>query len=229
MPKLQVIVGTTRPTRAADRVVPWVVERAKAHGVFEVEVLDLRDWRLPFFQEHRGTIGDFSNPTYSDPVVRGWTRKVAEGDAFLIVSADNNHSVPGELKNAIDSVWVSFGFRNKPIGFVGLQRRNRRRSAGCRALGVDRGRGRGCAAAQQRPHPVRDRRVRRGRQTEESGHRHSARNHARRPRLVLERPRTRPGRRGARARRVPPPIRPRGFSKPHAMNVHCESSWCSHT
>jgi NAD(P)H-dependent FMN reductase len=119
MPKLQVIVGTTRPTRAADRVVPWVVERAKAHGVFEVEVLDLRDWRLPFFQEHRGTIGDFSNPTYSDPVVRGWNRKVAEGDAFLIVSAEYNHSVPGELKNAIDSVWVSFGFRNKPIGFVG--------------------------------------------------------------------------------------------------------------
>jgi NAD(P)H-dependent FMN reductase len=119
MPKLQVIVGTTRPTRAADRVVPWVVERAKGHGVFEVEVLDLRDGRLPFFQEHRGTIGDFSNPTYSDPVVRGWNRKVAEGDAFLIVSAEYNHSVPGELKNAIDSVWVSFGFRNKPIGFVG--------------------------------------------------------------------------------------------------------------
>jgi NAD(P)H-dependent FMN reductase len=54
--------------------------------------LDLRDWRLPFFQEHRATIGDFSNPTYSDPVVRGWNRKVAEGDAFLIVSAEYNHS-----------------------------------------------------------------------------------------------------------------------------------------
>jgi hypothetical protein len=67
MPKLQVIVGTTRPIRAADRVVPWVVERAKAHGVFEVQVLDLRDWRLPFFQEHRGTIGDFSNPDVLGP------------------------------------------------------------------------------------------------------------------------------------------------------------------
>jgi NAD(P)H-dependent FMN reductase len=114
MPKLQVIVGSTRPTRAADRVAPWVVARAERHGAFEVEVLDLRDWPLPFFQEHVGTLGDFS-----DPIVRSWNRKIAEGDAYLIVTAEYNHSVPGQLKNAIDSVFVSFGFRNKPIAFVG--------------------------------------------------------------------------------------------------------------
>jgi NAD(P)H-dependent FMN reductase len=119
MPKLQVIVGSTRPTRAADRVVPWVMERAQAHSEFEVELLDLREWPLPFFQEHSGTIGDISDPSYSDPIVRHWNRKIAEGDAYLIVTAEYNHSVPGQLKNAIDSVFVSFGFRNKPIGFVG--------------------------------------------------------------------------------------------------------------
>lgn len=119
MPKLQVIVGSTRPTRAADRVVPWIVARAHSHGGFEVEVLDLRDWPLPFFQEHMGTIGDISNPTYSDPVVRNWNRKIAEGDAYLVVTAEYNHSVPGQLKNAIDNVFISFGLRNKPIGFVG--------------------------------------------------------------------------------------------------------------
>ncbi len=119
MPKLQVIVGSTRPTRAADRVVPWVVDRAQRHAGFEVELLDLRDWPLPFFQEHLGTIGDISDPSYSDPIVRSWNRKIAEGDAFLMVTAEYNHSVPGQLKNAIDSVFVSFGFRNKPIGFVG--------------------------------------------------------------------------------------------------------------
>ena len=32
MRKLGVIVGSTRPTRAADRVVPWIVERAQSHG-----------------------------------------------------------------------------------------------------------------------------------------------------------------------------------------------------
>jgi NAD(P)H-dependent FMN reductase len=119
MPKLQIIVGSTRPTRSADKVVPWVVDRAERQGDFEVEVLDLRDWPLPFFQEHMGTIGDFADPTYSDPIVRAWNRKLAEGDAYLIVTAEYNHSVPGQLKNAIDSVFVSFAFRNKPIGFVG--------------------------------------------------------------------------------------------------------------
>src|SRR5579863_9610525 len=119
MPKLQVIVGSTRPTRAADRVAPWVSERAASHGAFEVEVLDLRDWPLPFFQEHFGTLGDISDPTYSDPLVRSWNNKIAEGDAYLIVTAEYNHSVPGQLKNAIDNVFVSFALRNKPIAFVG--------------------------------------------------------------------------------------------------------------
>lgn len=119
MPKLQVIVGSTRPTRSADSVLPWITAAAERHGGFEVEVLDLRDWPLPFFQEHMGTIGDFSDPTYSDPIVRGWNQKVAEGDAYLILTAEYNHSVPGQLKNAIDSVFISYALRNKPIGFVG--------------------------------------------------------------------------------------------------------------
>ena len=119
MSKLQIIVGSTRPTRAADRVFPWVMDRASHHGAFEVELLDLRDWPLPFFQEHIGTIGDFSNPTYSAPIVKAWNQKIGEGDAYLIISAEYNHSVPGQLKNAIDSVFVSFALRNKPVGLVG--------------------------------------------------------------------------------------------------------------
>jgi NAD(P)H-dependent FMN reductase len=119
MHKLQIIVGSTRPTRAAERVFPWVIERASNHGAFDVELLDLRDWQLPFFQEHMGTIGDFADPTYSDPLVKAWNNKLAEGDAYLIVTAEYNHSVPGQLKNAIDSVFVSWALRNKPIGFVG--------------------------------------------------------------------------------------------------------------
>ena len=85
VPKLQVIVGSTR---AAERVFPWVVERPQRHGAFDLELLDLRDWQLPFFQEHMGTIGDFSDPTYSDPTVKAWNKKTAEGDAYLIVTAE---------------------------------------------------------------------------------------------------------------------------------------------
>jgi len=117
--KLQIIVGSTRPTRAADKVVPWVASRAASHAEFETEVLDLRDWQLPMFGEHFGSIGDPEDPSYSGEIVRRWNRKIAEADAYLIITPEYNHSVPGELKNAIDSVFVSFGFRNKPMTFVG--------------------------------------------------------------------------------------------------------------
>jgi len=119
MPKLQIIIGSTRPTRAADRVAPWVIERATAHGGFDVEVLDLRDWPLPMFAEHMGTIGDFQDPTYSDPIVKRWNQKIKEADAYLVITPEYNHSVPGVLKNAIDSIFVSFAFRNKPVVAVG--------------------------------------------------------------------------------------------------------------
>ena len=117
--KLQIIIGSTRPGRAADRVVPWVTERATAHPAFEVEVLDLRDWPLPIFAEHFGTIGDINDPTYSDPLIWRWNHKIKEADAYLVITPEYNHSVPGVLKNAIDSVWLSFAFRNKPIVAVG--------------------------------------------------------------------------------------------------------------
>jgi NAD(P)H-dependent FMN reductase len=117
--KLQVIVGSTRPNRAADKVVPWVTRHAAVHEGFEIELLDLRDWPLPMFGEHMGSIGDPRDPSYSGEIVRRWNRKIAEADAYLVITPEYNHSIPGELKNAIDTVFVSFGFRNKPVAAVG--------------------------------------------------------------------------------------------------------------
>jgi NAD(P)H-dependent FMN reductase len=117
--QLHIIIGSTRPTRAADLVAPWVIDRATAHPAFDVEVLDLRDWPLPMFGEHAGTIGDRNDPTYSEPIVRRWNRKMAEADAFLIITPEYNHSIPGVLKNALDNVFVSYALRNKPVGAIG--------------------------------------------------------------------------------------------------------------
>ncbi|HWG02070.1 MAG TPA: NAD(P)H-dependent oxidoreductase [Trebonia sp.] len=118
MSKLIVIIGSTRPTRSADLVLPWLTEKVTAHPAFEAEIADLRDWPLPIFAEHMGTIGDRNDPTYSDPLVKAWNSKIKGADAFVVVTPEYNHSVPGGLKNAIDSVWVSYGFRNKPVAFV---------------------------------------------------------------------------------------------------------------
>jgi NAD(P)H-dependent FMN reductase len=119
MSRLQIIIGSTRPGRAADLVAPWVIDEARKHGGFDVEVLDLRDRPLPMFAETFETVGDFDDPTYSSPIVRSWNQKIAEADAYLVITPEYNHSVPAVLKNAIDSVFVSFAFRNKPIVAVG--------------------------------------------------------------------------------------------------------------
>jgi NAD(P)H-dependent FMN reductase len=117
--KLQVIVGSTRETRNADLVLAWVRDRAVRHTAFEVEALDLRDWPLPMFAEHVGTLGDFIDPPYSAPIVKQWNKKIAEADAYLFITPEYNHSIPAVLKNAIDSVFTSFAFRYKPAAFLG--------------------------------------------------------------------------------------------------------------
>jgi NAD(P)H-dependent FMN reductase len=119
MSKVLVIVGSTRPGRAADLVAPWIIARARAYEGFDVEVADLRDWPLPIFAEHPGTIGDINDPTYSEPIVRAWNKTVKQADAYIVVTPEYNHSIPAVLKNAIDTVWLSFGFRNKPVAAVG--------------------------------------------------------------------------------------------------------------
>jgi NAD(P)H-dependent FMN reductase len=112
--ELQIVVGSTRPGRAADRFVPWLVDRAERHGRFSVRLLDLRDWDLPFFQEptEKMVAGRFSTPT-----VERWNEVVAAGEAYLFVFPEYNHSVPAVLKNAFDHA-LGARLRNKPAGFV---------------------------------------------------------------------------------------------------------------
>lgn len=119
MLKLHILNGSTREGRHSDSIVRWVLPTARAHGAFEVELLDLREWALPMFQETIASVGDFKDPTYSQPIVKRWNAKMVECDALLVIAPEYNHSVPGVLKNAIDSVFMSFALRHKPVGFVG--------------------------------------------------------------------------------------------------------------
>ena len=118
MLNLKIIIGSTRPGRAADRVIPWIVTASRDHGAFAVDVLDLRDWQLPIFGETLASVGDPRNPTFCVPAVKRWNAKIAEGDAYLFITPEYNHSIPAVLKNAIDSVFTTSAFRGKPAGFV---------------------------------------------------------------------------------------------------------------
>jgi NAD(P)H-dependent FMN reductase len=114
---LNIVVGSTREGRAADQVIPWLTRRAEQREVFTTEIVDLREWALPMFSETVHTVGDFSNPTYSQPLVREWNDKMRSADAFVFVTPEYNHSTSGVLKNAID--FLQAEWNNKAAALVG--------------------------------------------------------------------------------------------------------------
>lgn len=117
--RLAVIVGSTRPDRAADGVAAWVRASCEADSRFDVDMLDLRDWPLPFFAERVTSVGDSGGPEFSDPVVAAWNETIGAADAYVMITPEYNRGVPAVLKNALDSVFLTFAFRNKPAGLVG--------------------------------------------------------------------------------------------------------------
>lgn len=109
--KIQVILGSTRPTRITERLAKWAaLEAEKIEGV-EVELVDLADYPMPFLDE---AISPRYNPnrTPNKPAQR-FLAKLAEADGYVIATAEYNHSIPGVLKNALD--YIDFQIAKKPV------------------------------------------------------------------------------------------------------------------
>lgn len=112
--KIKVILGSTREQRFGEQPAKWIFEKAKAKGL-DVELLDLRDYPLPFFAE--AVSPSMKQAPYADPTVAKWTEKIAEADGFIVTAAEYNHGYTAVLKNALD--YASAEWNKKPIGFVG--------------------------------------------------------------------------------------------------------------
>ncbi len=112
-PRIGVIIGSTRPGRFGDKPAEWIAERAKASGEFEVEIVDLRDYPLPFFDEQ-------ASPAYAPSNADGakaWQDKIASLDGYIVTAAEYNRGPTAVLKNALDYAYNEWN--NKPVAFVG--------------------------------------------------------------------------------------------------------------
>jgi len=116
MTKIKVILGTTRQQRFGEQPARWIVERAKMKGL-DVELLDLRDYPLPFFDEAMSPTMAAMKDAYPYPVSAKWTEKIGDADGFIMIAAEYNHGYTAVLKNAID--YVSREWNKKPVAFVG--------------------------------------------------------------------------------------------------------------
>jgi len=111
---LQVITGTTRQGRFSERVAAWVTSRLAARDAFDVELVDLRDHPLTFFD---GDPPVRTGRDYADEAVVRFGRVIDRADGHVILTAEYNHGYPAVLKNAFDSTFVEW--RRKPVAFVG--------------------------------------------------------------------------------------------------------------
>lgn len=111
---IKVIAGSTREGRFSDKAALWVAEEIKKQEEVIVEILDLRDYNLPFFNEPVSP--SFKQEPYKNEAVARFTKKIEEGNAFVIVTPEYNHGTSGVLKNALD--WVYQEWNNKPVAFV---------------------------------------------------------------------------------------------------------------
>jgi NAD(P)H-dependent FMN reductase len=112
MPTLQIIVVSTRDARAGLPVAHWFVDRVKAHGHFEADLVDLKQVGLPLFDEPRHP----RFKQYEHAHTKAWSARVSTADAFVFVTPEYNYGVPPSLINAVD--FLSSEWAYKAAGFV---------------------------------------------------------------------------------------------------------------
>ena len=112
MPRLGVIVASVREGRVGAAVGDWVLECARRHGGFDVELVDLKAVDLPLFSEpHHPRL-----QKYTQEKTKAWSTRIAALDAFVVVTPEYNYGSPPALINALDHLYVEWNY--KPLGFV---------------------------------------------------------------------------------------------------------------
>ena len=112
MLKLQIIVASTREGRSGPRVAQWFVDRAREHGKFDVELVDLAELDLPLLDEPRHP--RFAQ--YEHSHTKRWSEIVNGADAYVFVTPEYDHAPPASLVNALQ--YLSREWAYKPSAFV---------------------------------------------------------------------------------------------------------------
>jgi NAD(P)H-dependent FMN reductase len=106
--KVVLIYGSTRKGRFCDKVAGWAATEIAKHNGFALEIID------PAVD----SVDAIDAPGREESVAGAasiWQR-VAEADAFVVVTPEYNHGYPAPLKSLIDSIGAEW--HAKPVAFV---------------------------------------------------------------------------------------------------------------
>lgn len=113
MPRLNIIVSSTRPDRVGGTIGGWFAALAREHAGFDVHVVDLAALALPFLDE---PVPAIEGQPYRHEHTRRWSELTSAADAFVIVTPEYNQGYPAPLKNALDYLYAEW--LDKPVAFV---------------------------------------------------------------------------------------------------------------
>ena len=112
--KILVILGSTREGRYGEKPAAWILGQLNAAPGIDAELVDLRDWPMPFFNAAMSPAWTPGPP--SDPLIAAWSAKIASADGYVLVAPEYNHGYTAVLKNALD--WLYREWNQKPVAFV---------------------------------------------------------------------------------------------------------------
>jgi len=114
VPHILTILASTRQERFGDTVAHWIFPLMERRDDLTTELVDLRDWRLPYYDWPTSA----SHLTLADyPAdIQPWVRCVGAADGFLIITPEYNHGYPAVLKSALDAAYDEWN--RKPVAFV---------------------------------------------------------------------------------------------------------------
>jgi len=113
--RIAVIIASTRATRFADQIAPWVDHQLRARQEIEVEMIDVRDVALPYYD--LPTPPALARRQYTSEDERTLGQRIDAADGFVIVTNEFNHGYSAALKNVLDHYFAEF--EHKPVAFVG--------------------------------------------------------------------------------------------------------------
>lgn len=102
---IPIILGTAREGRKSARVAKFLHNTAKKMGL-ETEIIDVKEY------------APCQTGGQKNEKIQAYSEKVRKADALIIVTPEYNHSVPGELKLLLDSIYDEYN--KKPVGICGV-------------------------------------------------------------------------------------------------------------
>src|SRR2546427_5380197 len=115
MTTISVIIGSTRQGRFSEKPAHWILEELRKREAIDAQLLDLRDFPMPFFDQPVPPAMP-GRPPYENDVVKQWTAEIARSDGFIFVTPEYNYGPAAVLKNALD--WVYPEWNRKAAAFV---------------------------------------------------------------------------------------------------------------